>query len=88
MPCRGRSVSWVAALEKFLRWAKSRWTESAANSRLDPFQTIVHRQFSANYTADLLAVAVDSEVIAQWQSQVYEIGDLPILDLLQTHLPR
>lgn len=52
------------------------------------FQTIVHRQFSANYTADLLAVAVDSEVIAQWQSQVYEIGDLPILDLLQTHLPR
>ncbi len=52
------------------------------------FQTIVHRQFSANYTAALLAVAVDSDVIAQWQSQVYEIGDLPILDLLQTHLPQ
>ncbi|MCY3849490.1 MAG: hypothetical protein OXF75_01650 [Acidimicrobiaceae bacterium] len=52
------------------------------------FQTVVHRQFSARLTADLLAVAVDSEAVAQWQSQVYEIGDLPILDLLRARLPR
>lgn len=52
------------------------------------FQTIAHRQFSAKQTAALLAVVVDSDVIAQWQSQVYEIGDLPIIDLLQTHLPQ
>lgn len=52
------------------------------------FQTIVHRKFSAKLTADLLTVAVDSEAVAQWQSQVYEIGDLPILDLLRARLPQ
>ncbi len=55
------------------------------------FQTIMHRRFCAEQTADLLAVLPDADVptgdIAQrLQSQVYEIGDLPILDLLRPHL--
>ena len=52
------------------------------------FQTLVHRRFSAELTADLLAAAVDSEVVARWQSQVHEIGDLPILELLRARLPQ
>ena len=38
------------------------------------FQTLVHRRFSAESTAALLSAAVESEVVARWQSQVYEIG--------------
>lgn len=57
------------------------------------FQTIVHRRFSARRTAALLAVVPDADmpdtdVIARWQTQVYEIGDLPILKLLQARLPQ
>jgi len=52
------------------------------------FQTVVHRRFSAELTASLLAVPVDSEAVARWQSQVFEIGDLPVLDLLRARLPQ
>lgn len=51
------------------------------------FQTITHRQFSAKQTADLLTDSPDADEIAQWQSQVHEIGDLPILDRLRSSLP-
>ena len=51
------------------------------------FQTIMHRQFSAAQTAALLAVPPAADVVSRWQSQVCEIGDLPILDLLRDRLP-
>ena len=52
------------------------------------FQTILHRRFFAEQTAALLAVVPDADVIARWQAQVCEIGDLPILDRLQVRLPQ
>lgn len=55
------------------------------------FQTIVHRRFSAEQTAGLIAVRSSADVphkdLAQrLQSQVFEIGDLALLDLLRLRL--
>ena len=51
------------------------------------FQTITHRRFNAFASAALLSLAADRELVLRWQSQVYEIADLPILELLTVHLP-
>ena len=55
------------------------------------FQTIVHRRFSAEQTAGLIAVRSSADVprkaLAQrLQSQVFEIGALALLDLLRLRL--
>ena len=55
------------------------------------FQTITHRRFSAEQTAGIMAAAPGAEAsvddLAQrLQSQVYEIGDLALLDVLLPHL--
>lgn len=51
------------------------------------FQTITHRHFNTIDTTALLGLGGDRRVVKQLQSQVYEIADLPILELLQAHLP-
>ncbi len=55
------------------------------------FQTIVHRRFSAEQTAGLIAVFPGADVpvddMAQrLQSRVFEIGDLVLLDVLRLRL--
>ena len=55
------------------------------------FQTIMHRQFSAEQTARLVAVNPSAGLTVcalarRLRSRVYEIGDLAVLDLLLTHL--
>ncbi len=55
------------------------------------FQTLVHRQFSAEQTAGLIAAPPGADVLVndvaqRLESQVFEIGAVVVLDLLRPHL--